>query len=86
MEKTVCELFAGVGGFRCGLNSISSIEDTKKDEKYFVCILSFIWLMYLLRLVLLCVTIQRGRFPIIVVLCLKYASSSFEGEDFVYRN
>lgn len=34
MEKTVCELFAGVGGFRCGLNSISSIEDTKKDEKW----------------------------------------------------
>ena len=22
MEKTVCELFAGVGGFRCGLNNI----------------------------------------------------------------
>ena len=34
MEKTVCELFAGVGGFRCGLNSLSSIEDTKKDEKW----------------------------------------------------
>lgn len=34
MEKTVCELFAGVGGFRCGLNSISSIDDTKKDEKW----------------------------------------------------
>lgn len=24
MEKTVCELFAGVGGFRCGLNSIKT--------------------------------------------------------------
>lgn len=23
MEKTVCELFAGVGGFRCGLNKVS---------------------------------------------------------------
>lgn len=34
MEKTVCELFAGVGGFRCGLNSISSIEDAKKPEKW----------------------------------------------------
>ena len=34
MEKTVCELFAGVGGFRCGLNSIRNIEDTKKQEKW----------------------------------------------------
>ena len=23
MKKTVCELFAGVGGFRCGLNHIT---------------------------------------------------------------
>lgn len=34
MKKTVCELFAGVGGFRCGLNSIRSIEDTTKPEKW----------------------------------------------------
>lgn len=34
MEKTVCELFAGVGGFRCGLNSIKNVEDTKKTEKW----------------------------------------------------
>ena len=34
MEKTVCELFAGVGGFRCGLNSIKDINDTKKREKW----------------------------------------------------
>lgn len=34
MKKTVCELFAGVGGFRCGLNAIKNIEDTKKDEKW----------------------------------------------------
>lgn len=34
MKKTVCELFAGVGGFRCGLNSINSIEDTAKPEKW----------------------------------------------------
>ncbi len=34
MNKTVCELFAGVGGFRCGLNSISNIEDTQKPEKW----------------------------------------------------
>lgn len=34
MEKTVCELFAGVGGFRCGLNSIDVIEDTLKPEKW----------------------------------------------------
>lgn len=34
MEKTVCELFAGVGGFRCGLNSIHSIDDLKKTEKW----------------------------------------------------
>ena len=33
MNKTVCELFAGVGGFRCGLNNIKSIED-KKEEKW----------------------------------------------------
>ncbi|WP_370751181.1 DNA (cytosine-5-)-methyltransferase [Eubacterium sp.] len=34
MDKTVCELFAGVGGFRCGLNSIKTLEDTKKTEKW----------------------------------------------------
>lgn len=34
MERTVCELFAGVGGFRCGLNSIKSIKDTAKPEKW----------------------------------------------------
>lgn len=34
MEKTVCELFAGVGGFRCGLNGIKSIEDASKPEKW----------------------------------------------------
>lgn len=34
MKKTVCELFAGVGGFRCGLNSIQTLEDTKKKEKW----------------------------------------------------
>ncbi|RRC94058.1 DNA (cytosine-5-)-methyltransferase [Erysipelotrichaceae bacterium OH741_COT-311] len=34
MKKTVCELFAGVGGFRCGLNHITSIEDTNKKERW----------------------------------------------------
>lgn len=34
MKKTVCELFAGVGGFRCGLNSIKTIEDAAKPEKW----------------------------------------------------
>lgn len=34
MEKTVCELFAGVGGFRCGLNHIQEIDDAKKPEKW----------------------------------------------------
>lgn len=34
LERTVCEMFAGVGGFRCGLNNIRSIEDTKKEEKW----------------------------------------------------
>ena len=34
MEKTVCELFAGVGGFRCGLNSISEVADAEKTEKW----------------------------------------------------
>ena len=34
MEKTVCELFAGVGGFRCGLNSIKSVDDVKAPEKW----------------------------------------------------
>ena len=32
MDKTVCELFAGVGGFRCGLNGIKTIDDTKDEE------------------------------------------------------
>lgn len=34
MEKTVCELFAGVGGFRCGLNNIRKIADTSREEKW----------------------------------------------------
>ncbi len=34
MEKTLCELFAGVGGFRCGLNNISQLQDYKKKEKW----------------------------------------------------
>lgn len=34
MQKTVCELFAGVGGFRCGLNSIKTIDDASKPEKW----------------------------------------------------
>ena len=34
MKKTVVELFAGVGGFRCGLNNIKTLEDTKKPEKW----------------------------------------------------
>ena len=31
---TLCEMFAGVGGFRCGLNSIDKIEDAHKEEKW----------------------------------------------------
>lgn len=34
MKKTVCELFAGVGGFRCGLNNIKTVKDSKKEEKW----------------------------------------------------
>ena len=34
MEKTVCELFAGVGGFRCGLNHISTLGDMQKEEPW----------------------------------------------------
>lgn len=34
MKKTVVELFAGVGGFRCGLNNINTVEDTNKEEKW----------------------------------------------------
>lgn len=34
MKKTVCELFAGVGGFRCGLNHIKTLDDIKKPEKW----------------------------------------------------
>lgn len=34
MKKTVVELFAGVGGFRCGLNGIKTIEDAEKPEKW----------------------------------------------------
>ena len=34
MKKTVCELFAGVGGFRCGLNNIRTVEDYGKEEKW----------------------------------------------------
>ena len=32
MEKTVCELFAGVGGFRCGLNNINIVEPICEEK------------------------------------------------------
>ena len=32
MEKTVCELFAGVGGFRCGLTHRTSIADAGEEK------------------------------------------------------
>ena len=34
MKKTMCELFAGVGGFRCGLNNILHPEDYNRTEKW----------------------------------------------------
>lgn len=34
MEKSVVEMFAGVGGFRCGLNHIKTVEDATKPEKW----------------------------------------------------
>ncbi len=34
MDRTVCELFAGVGGFRCGLNRIKRIGDVHRKEKW----------------------------------------------------
>ena len=34
MRRTVCELFAGVGGFRCGLNAIDTVEDVLRPEKW----------------------------------------------------
>ena len=34
MQKTVCELFAGVGGFRCGLNSIKSKDFSPSSETW----------------------------------------------------
>ena len=33
MNKTVCELFAGVGGFRCGLNNIKNILKKQRGRK-----------------------------------------------------
>ena len=32
MKKTVVELFAGVGGFRCGLNKVELINDKVKEN------------------------------------------------------
>ena len=32
MDKTVCELFAGVGGFRCGLNHIHASEEIQEKD------------------------------------------------------
>lgn len=34
IDKTVCELFAGVGGFRVGLNNILSLNDLQKPEEW----------------------------------------------------
>ena len=39
MKKTVCELFAGVGGFRCGLNNVSLVNNkTVEDGNW-----NFVW-------------------------------------------
>ena len=32
MKKTVCELFAGVGGFRCGLNNINTVDSVSGEK------------------------------------------------------
>ena len=34
MEKTVVELFAGVGGFRCGLNKVELIKNKVKEKPW----------------------------------------------------
>ena len=34
MQKTVCDLFAGVGGFRCGLNSIKNKDFAPSSETW----------------------------------------------------
>lgn len=39
MKKTCVELFAGVGGFRCGLNKVSLINDQVKENGNW----SFVW-------------------------------------------
>ncbi len=39
MEKTVVELFAGVGGFRCGLNKVKLVNDKVKENGNW----NFVW-------------------------------------------
>ena len=39
MEKTVVELFAGVGGFRCGLNRVELVKDKVKENGNW----NFVW-------------------------------------------
>ncbi len=39
MKKTVVELFAGVGGFRCGLNKVTLINDVVKENGNW----NFVW-------------------------------------------
>lgn len=39
MEKTVCELFAGVGGFRCGLNKVTLVENNTIENGNW----NFVW-------------------------------------------
>lgn len=39
MEKTVVELFAGVGGFRCGLNKVELVKDKVKENGNW----NFVW-------------------------------------------
>lgn len=34
LNRTVCEMFAGVGGFRCGLNAITTLDDTRQPERW----------------------------------------------------
>ena len=60
VKKTVCELFAGVGGFRCGLNNIKTLDDFEKKEKW-----DTVWFrshqkrLHSMRMIVMCIILEK---------------------------
>ena len=68
MEKTTIELFAGVGGFRVGLNNVQLINNETNEKKIF----DFFHIIYPLSISLffiksINITIKNEKKPAVII-------------------